>query len=147
MQSRLATFEDAIIDLLQPLKSSLGVKTIESYQGDLEADDFSRIIAKFPAVYVYYPGEKYTTSGSRISRDMEWSLFICDRSFRGDKTARRGSVKSVGTYAMIEAVGELLWKKVPLPGYSAIMPVSTESVAYSSAVGVSVYECVFRCRS
>lgn len=142
----ILNFEDAILEMLEPLKVSSGIKTLNSYQGDLEAEDFAVILSKFPAVYLYYTGDSFQRAGGRVVATRNWSLFVCDRSFRSDKQARRGANTTVGTYAIMDAIKPLLWGKIPLAGVSAIVPVRTESVAYSQNLGVSVYEMVFSCQ-
>ena len=141
MQYDLGEVEDEILELLEPLKSTHGVKTIKAYQGELEAPDFSTIISFFPAVFLFYSGSDFETANRRETEDQTWSLFVADRSFRGDKQARRGSTRGIGTYALLGAVsGVLSGKKA---GGGVLSRVRNTPVAYSSKDGISIYESVF----
>lgn len=82
--------EDAIITAVDALKTSLGVRTIKSYQGELEEGDIKRLVALFPAIYVVYGGSAYAEYGSRKIEKMTYHLFVCDKNLRKEEEARRG---------------------------------------------------------
>jgi phage gp37-like protein len=103
--------EDAIITAVDALKTSLGVRTVKSYQGELEEDDVKRLVALFPAVYVVYGGSAYTEHGSRKVEKMTYHLFACDKNLRSEEEARRGGAGNPGTYAMLDGVRDLLYAK------------------------------------
>ena len=105
--------EDAIIKAADALKDAdlLGVRTVKSYQGELEQEDIQRLVALFPAVYVVYGGSVYTDHGSRKVEKMTYHLFVCDKNLRSEEEARRGGTGNPGTYAMLDAVRDLLFAK------------------------------------
>jgi phage gp37-like protein len=142
MRFSLSEIEDAILALLEPLKVSLGVRTVKAYQGELESPDFGKMIVFFPGIFLYYSGSTSELVNRRVVETMEWSVFAADRSFRGDETARRGGTKGVGTYALISAIADVLRGQKVCGG--VLIPVGTESIAYSQRNAVSVYESRFR---
>ena len=101
--------EDALITALDPLEDDLGVRTIKSYQGELEEDDIRKLIALFPAIYVVYGGSEYKPHGARKVEFMSFHLFVCDKSLRAEDEARRGGANNPGTYAMLDAIREKLY--------------------------------------
>ena len=102
--------EDAIIDKLSALKTDLGVRTIKSYQSELESEaDIKRIIMLFPAIYVVYGGSDYKDYGARKVEHMAYHLIVCDRSLRSEAEARRGGAQNPGTYAMLDAIRDKLF--------------------------------------
>ncbi|MDA3832601.1 MAG: DUF1834 family protein [Spirochaetales bacterium] len=103
--------EDAIITAVDGLKASQGVRTIKSYQGELEESDIKRLIALFPAIYVVYGGSTYAEHGARKIEKMTYHLFVCDKNLRAEDEARRGGTQNVGTYAMLDGVRDLLYGK------------------------------------
>jgi len=103
--------EDAIITAVDPLKASLGVRTVKSYQGELEEGDIKRLVALFPAIYVVYGGSAYTEHGSRKIEKMTYHLFVCDKNLRSEEEARRGGTGNPGTYALLDAVRNKLYAK------------------------------------
>ena len=93
--------EDAIIAALAPLKVSLGIREIKSYQGELEEADLKKMTGNFPAIYVVYGGSGYVGRGARKQETLGLELFVCDKSLRGEEEARRGGAKNPGTYRML----------------------------------------------
>lgn len=103
--------EDALIAALDSLKTTISVRTIKSYQGELEEEDIKRLIALFPAIYVVYGGSEYRDHGARRVEFMKFHLFVCDKNLRAEEEARRGGTSNPGTYAMLDAARELLYGK------------------------------------
>ncbi|MHB1059818.1 MAG: phage protein Gp37 [Rhodanobacter sp.] len=100
--------EDAIIAVLAPLKASLWVREIKSYQGELEEADLKKMAGKFPAIYVVYGSSGYVAHGARKQEKMGFELFVCDKSLRGEEEARRGSGANPGTYRMLRECRSLI---------------------------------------
>ncbi|MBW2559969.1 MAG: DUF1834 family protein [Deltaproteobacteria bacterium] len=111
MSYTIEQIEDAIITALADLQASLGVRTIKSYQGELEEGDIKRLIALFPAIYVVYGGSTYAEHGPRKIEKMTYHLFVCDKNLRAEDEARRGGIQNPGTYAMLDSVRDLLFGK------------------------------------
>lgn len=104
--------EDAVIAALTPLKANLGVRTIKSYQAELDSEeDIARASRLFPAVIVVYGGSEYTSHGSRKVEKMRYSLFCCDKNLRAEDETRRGGAGNPGVYAMLNAVRDQLCGK------------------------------------
>ena len=110
MSYTIEQIEDAVIDELQPLKATLGVRVIKSYQGELESEeDINRLVRLFPAIYVVYGGSEYAEHGARKIEKMGYVLLVCDKSLRAEEEARRGGAKNPGTYAMLNAIRDRLF--------------------------------------
>ena len=59
--------EDAILELLQPLRETPGAKTLAAFQGQPDKDTWARLRRGFPAVLVLYAGSPaFTPSGRRL---------------------------------------------------------------------------------
>jgi len=109
MAYSIEQIEDAIISALEPLKANLGVRTIKSYQGELETEKDIAMIRIYPAIFVVYGGSEYMEHGSRKIEKMRYDLFFCDISLRSETEARRGSAQNPGTYAMMQATRDILY--------------------------------------
>lgn len=68
-------------------------------------------MALFPAIYVVYGGSTYTEHGSRKTEKMTYYIFVCDKNLRKEEEARRGGTGNPGTYAMLDAVRDVLYAK------------------------------------
>lgn len=100
--------EDTVIAALEPLKSTIGVREIATYQGEFEAEDLKKLGGKFPAIYVIYCGGTYKAHGARKTETPILTLFVCDRSLRSEEEARRGSGANPGTYRMLRECRDLI---------------------------------------
>lgn len=120
MAYTIEQIEDAVIAALAPLKASLKVREIKSYQGDLEAvsdEEIKKMVARWPAIYVVYVGSGYGAHGARKVETPALSLFVCDRSLRSEEAARRGSSGNPGTYRLLrESRALITGKDLGLPG-------------------------------
>lgn len=109
MSYTIEQIEDAIISKLEPLKASLGVRAIKTYQGELESEDeIKRLVMLFPAIYVVYGGSRYEDLGARKVEHMAYHLVVCDRNLRSEAEARRGGSENPGVYAMLGAIRDAL---------------------------------------
>lgn len=112
MSYEIEQIEDAIIAALDPLKASLGVRTIKSYQAELDDEDMiARATRLFPAIIIVYGGSEYADHGSRKVEKMTYLLFVCDKSLRVEDEARHGGSLNPGTYAMLKGTRDLLYEK------------------------------------
>ncbi len=110
MSYTIEQIEDAIIEALNPLKATLAVRTIRSYQAELSSEeDIARAARLLPAILVVYGGSEYADHGSRKVEKMTFALFVCDKNLRSEDEARRGGAGNPGTYAMLRAVRDLLY--------------------------------------
>jgi len=104
--------EDALITAHDDLKAAQGVRTIKSYQGELEEGDIRKLVSLFPAIYVVYGGSRYKEHGSRKMEFMTFHHFVCDKNLRAEDEARRGGTQNPGTYALLDAVRDNLYGKM-----------------------------------
>ncbi|MBU1109967.1 MAG: DUF1834 family protein [Candidatus Riflebacteria bacterium] len=129
--------EDALIAGLDTLKGSLGVRTIKSYQGELEEGDIKKMVVRFPAIYVVYGGSEYADHGARRVESMTFHHFVCDKNLRAEDQARRGGNQNPGTYAMLDAIRDELYGARLSLEIEPIRLVRQEAVWFES--GISVY--------
>lgn len=108
MAYTIEQIENAIIDALEPLRSTRNVLAIKTYQGELEADDLKKITGRIPAVFVVYGGSSYTPHGGRKIEKARFFVFVADRSLRSEDESRRGSATNPGTYTLLNDVRDLL---------------------------------------
>lgn len=81
--------EDAILELLQPLRETPGAKTLAAFQGQPDKDTWARLRRGFPAVLVLYAGSPaFMPSGRRLEERMEFEVYVMDKSYRSAQTAK-----------------------------------------------------------
>ena len=129
--------EDAVIATLEPLKGTLGVRTVKSYQGELEEDDIKKLIALFPAIYVVYGGSRFVTSGRRVVETMTWHFFVCDKNLRSEEEARKGGAGNPGTYAMLRFVMSKIGGQQLSMEIQPFKPIRHQTVWFGG--GISIY--------
>ena len=130
--------EDAIISKLQPLKASLGIRAIKTYQGELESEEeIKRLVMLFPAVYVVYGGSRYEDFGARQVEHMAYHLIVCDRNLRSEAEARRGGSENPGTYAMLEGSRDALCGSQLSMEIFPIKPIGKVPIWFAG--GISIY--------
>jgi phage gp37-like protein len=136
MAATIAAIEAAILARLEPLRSSLGVRTLEGYQGDLGPEELAQAAKRFPAIFVVYGGSQFDRQNKNQAEEQLWMLFVGDRSFRGQE-ARTGGATGPGTYALLEGVRGLLDAQQLLTG---LLPLSlTRQYGVSFERNCSVY--------
>lgn len=136
--------EDAIIDALDPLKSSLAVRTIKSYQGEIgDLKEARRIIPLFPAIFIAYGGSTFTQNHTQVEEELLFIVFVADQNFRSEKDARRGGATGrAGTYAMLEGVRSIMLNHMLGLSILPLEIVSQESVLFGD--GMSIYSAIYR---
>lgn len=143
----IEAIEDAVIAALAPLKASLGVREIKSYQGDLDAvsdEEIKKMVARWPAIYVVYGGSGYGAHGARKTETPGLTLFVCDRSLRGEEEARRGGATNPGTYRLLrECRARLTGKNLGLADLAPLEILRDIPVWFRS--GASVYAQDYEC--
>jgi len=100
--------EDAVLAALSPLADSLGVRQIESYNGELDLEKIEAAVQQWPAVLVYYAGSSVEKEGRRRNEHLAFLCFCCDRHESEQSEARRGGLTNPGTYALLDGVADLL---------------------------------------
>jgi len=131
--------EDAVVNLLQPLKQS-GVRTIATVQEELTEDSLKRLAAQpknqLPAVFVVYSGSHYQSHGRRKVETLILSLFVVTRSLQNDQEALRGGA-NIGTYTILREIRDLLTGQLLLPEMLPVEIQSEESIWRGN--GLSLY--------
>ncbi|WP_418217313.1 phage protein Gp37 [Bilophila wadsworthia] len=129
--------EDAILELLQPLRETPGAKTLAAFQGQPDKDTWARLRRGFPAVLVLYAGSPaFTPSGRRLEERMEFEVYVMDKSYRSAANGQKPEPGHPGTYALLAAVRERLLGVPPLPGMGPCLPSSIQGFVLD---GASVY--------
>ena len=141
MAYTIEEIEDAIISALGALNEgdgALGIRTIKSYQGELESeDDIKKIARLFPAIYVVYGGSEYKAHGGRKVEEVRFFLFFCDKNLRSEDQARRGSTENPGTYAMMDSARDELYGQTFSLDIFPVKLLSQEAVWFGN--GISIY--------
>ena len=121
--------EDAILELLQPLRETPGAKTVAAFQGQPDKDTWARLRRGFPAVLVLYAvSPAFTPSGRRLEERMEFEVYVMD--------GQKPEPGHPGTYALLAAARERLLGVPPLPGMGPCLPSSIQGFVLD---GASVY--------
>ncbi len=109
--------EDAILAALNlspigPVGGGGYARIVDSYQGELEDEDLSRVLRLFPAVLVVYDSSRYSKSAKGVyDETMRFLVVVASRNLRGEKAQRRGDVEMTGTYQMLRDVRGLIANK------------------------------------
>jgi len=105
--------EQIVLDTLEPLKAQ-GVKTLDLYAGQAEADDIeelARMTLLFPCVYVVATGLALTRKDRYDEEDIGIMLLVGARNLRGTDAARLGDSTSLGVYDILEGTEVLLHRQ------------------------------------
>ena len=105
--------EQIVLDTLEPLKNQ-GLKTLDLYAGQAEADDIeelAKMTLLFPCVYVVATGLALVHKDRYDEEDIGIMLLIGDRNLRGTEAARLGDSTSLGVYEILERTEALLHRQ------------------------------------
>jgi phage gp37-like protein len=122
--------EQIVLDRLAPLKNQ-GVKTLDLYAGQAEAEDIeelSKMTLLFPCVYVVATGLALVHTDRYNQEDIGIMLLIGDRNLRGTEAARLGDSTSMGVYEILERTEALLHRQKIHP--SGIMRLRSAAPLY-----------------
>ncbi|MBU2548348.1 MAG: DUF1834 family protein [Proteobacteria bacterium] len=112
MTHELETLEDAVIAALEPLKASLGVKTIEADPEQLlDEDSPQRLSMRFPAIFVGAERIRLEWRNQYDLAGLELTVVIGGRNARGTSRAARGDSQGPGVFDILEAVRGLLHRQ------------------------------------
>ena len=138
--------ENAVITALEPLKNA-GLKTLETYSGQLDVDDIEAVTFQFPCVYVVVPGLSLIDVNRYDKYHIGLTLIIGDRNVRGSAAAARGDASSPGVYYLLKAVRNKLHKKKILSGWTSLMLKSEESLVYAPKATICLYAAAYETRT
>lgn len=131
--------EDAILEALQPLLEAKTVKTLESYAGQLDTEDVSRITYAFPALYVAWSESKLDQGAFPDAVEGVVTILVCDGNLRGTNAARRGAPDSSGVFALLKAVRALLHRQSVLTDWGDPVWTGEHPVGIDDRKGIAVY--------
>lgn len=109
----LEEIEQVVLTTLAPLTAQ-GVKTLELYAGQAEAEDIeelAKLTKLFPCVYVVATGLSLRNKDRYDEEDIGLMLIIGDKHLRGTELAKRGSSTNIGVYEILELSEALLHRK------------------------------------
>jgi phage gp37-like protein len=133
--------EDGFIAALQPLLTA-GVRTLETYGGQLNVEEIKNLTINFPAIYIIWMGFNLTQI-NRVDAELHRvSVIIGHSNLRGEAAARRGAPEAAGVYAIMRQARGFLHKKrvVDWPGWTPAKLVRGVPLAYTGEGGIAIYE-------
>jgi len=138
MPYTIEQIEAAVIQALEPLRQSLGIREVKTYQGEIDSeDDLKSLARRFPAIYVIYGGSRYPEQGVVTREVIDIHVIVCDRNLRSADAARRGGAANPGTYAMLAAVRDRLHgQKAGLGGLVSFRLLEEAPVWYGRGVSI-----------
>jgi len=138
--------EDAVIAALKPL-AEVGLKTLETYSGQLDVDDIETVTFQFPCIYAIVPGLSLINVNRYDKYHMELTLIIGDRNVRGSAAAARGDASSPGVYSLLKAVRSMLHKKKILSDWTPLTLKSEDSLVYAPKANICLYTAAYEMRT
>jgi len=134
--------EDAALTALASL-TSINVRTIEAYAGQLEVDDLTRITTRFPCVYVIADGLQTIRRNNMDECRLALMLLVGDKNYRSNTAAARGNTTRPGVYAMLEAARGVLHRKKILTAWTPACLISEEPQVYEPKKGLCLYTALY----
>jgi len=138
--------ENAVIAALEPLKDA-GLKTLETYSGQLNVDDIEAVTFQFPCVYVVVPDLSLIDVNRYDKYRMELTLIIGDRNVRGSAAAARGDASSPGVYSLLKATRSKLHRIKILTGWTPLTLKSEYSLVYAPDANICLYAAMYETRT
>ena len=109
----LEELEQVVLSILDPLTDE-GVKTLELYDGQAEADDvkeLAKINVLFPCLWVIATSLSNITKNTNDDQKIGVLLIIGDKNLRGVDLAKTGSDTNIGVYKILKLSQNLLHRK------------------------------------
>ena len=138
--------ENAVIAALEPLLSS-GLKTLETYSGQMDVDDIETVTFRFPCVYIVVPGLSLIDANRYDKYHMELTLIVGDRNVRGNIAAARGDASSPGVYALLEATRGRMHRQKIMDGWTPLTLKSENSLVYAPKASICIYTADYMLRT
>ena len=139
----LFQIEQALLAKLAPLKTSLGVRQLGPYAGDVTPEEIGKVVQNWPAVLVMYMGKTIEDLGVRKIAHMVWAVVACDRNPNNPALARQGGANNPGTYAMLDACEDLLDNKEITVGDALFPVLATDDASEFQGNGISIYSAMY----
>jgi phage gp37-like protein len=138
--------EDAILSALDSL-TALGLRTLDSYSGQLDVEELEEVTIQFPCIYVVMTLLGLTENNRNDRYSMSILLLVGDRNMRGSAAAARGDVSSPGVYALLEAARARLHRKKVLSGWPPLMLQSEVPLVYAPQSSICIYSATYAART
>lgn len=134
-----ADIEDAFLAALAPLADSHGVKTLETYAGQLNIEQIEDAVVRFPAVFIAWTGGENAPERIADLVTCKVALVVAASNLRGEAEARRGATGTAGVYALLLAARLLLHRKAVIRGWTVATWLRDVPVAVAPDKGIAVY--------
>ena len=132
-------FEEIEDAITAKLKTVQGIKTVETYAGQLE-DEIERLPVRFPAVYIVYGGSAFEAiDGPNYRENVEFNILVCGKNLRGQADSRKSEL---GAYKILTNVLEALVNEDFDIEIEQLCPVSVKLVAVTK--GIAIYGIDFK---
>lgn len=138
--------EDVVIAALEPLKGE-GLKTLETYSGQLDVDDIEAVTFQFPCVYVVVPRLTLLDANRYDKYNIDLTLIVGDRNVRGNVAAVRGDASSPGVYALLAAIRGKLHRKKMIKGWAPLTLTNESSLVYAPAASICLYTSEYKTKT
>lgn len=147
MTHEFELLEDAALAALAPLTTAVGVRSLEPYAGQLEADGMQRITLRFPCVYVIAEGLTTIRQNNTEECCLTLSLLLGDKNYRNNRSAARGDASAPGVYELLKAARQALHRKKLLAGWSPAVLTSEKPQVYQPGKGLCLYTATYEIRA
>ena len=141
--------EQAALTALQPLLNS-GLKTLEVYSGQAEADDIeelARMTTYFPCIYIVATGLVMVDKNRFDEEDVGLMLIVGDKNLRALDDARRGDTKSPGVYELLSGSRNLLHRKKIASGWGIALLEKASPLFIAPKKRICIYAAHYRFRA
>lgn len=138
--------EDAVIAKLESLKAT-GLRTLETYSGQIEVDDLDDIIMDYPCIYVMASGLDNNVINKLDKCSMDLTLVVGDSNVRGNTSAARGDVASPGVYELLSGARQALHMERIMDGWARLLLMREEPLVYMPESGVCFYGANYRIKA
>ncbi|MDX9785449.1 MAG: DUF1834 family protein [Desulfobacterales bacterium] len=140
-----AVIEDAALAALAPLRAE-GVKSLDLYVGQMEAEDIGQVTMLFPAVYVVAETLSMPENEQVTRPTVTLTLLIGDQNLRSGRAAVRGDGTSPGVYYLLERCRKLLHGKPIVPGWRTWRVTQETPLVYAPKKGVCIFGAIYQSR-
>lgn len=144
MSPTIKEIEDALITAI---KAGMDyVRTVETYQGELDEKKISQFALNFPAVLIYMEANEYThRTWPYMWHHPVFTFLICDRNLRSESSGRRGDNSAPGTYQMLSDLFDIVFNQTFDLEIDPFDIVKEEAVI--NATGFSVYAAQYKTKA
>jgi len=105
--------EDKVRELLEPMRETHGVRTLQTYSGEANVEDIllnAGFVCDIPAVLISVEGFDVVDPAQAFQENYDVKIYIMDTNPRVERMMI-GDSEGVGVYRLIKGVRELLKRK------------------------------------